>query len=117
MRLRVLPELGDVRLAELRRADVQDFADGLLAEGLSPSYIQVTLLPLRAVVRRALNRDELAMNPCADLELPAVRGRRDRYASPAEAEALIAAAPEQDRAIWATAMYAGLRLGAARRGR
>ncbi len=32
-------------------------------------------------------------------------------ASPVEAEALIAAAPERDRAIWATAMYAGLRLG------
>ena len=32
-------------------------------------------------------------------------------ASPAEAEALIAAVPERDRAIWATAMYAGLRLG------
>ncbi len=51
------------------------------------------------------------MNPCADLELPAVRGRRERYASPEEAEALIAAAPERDRAAWATAMYAGLRLG------
>jgi integrase len=43
--------------------------------------------------------------------LPAVRGRRDRIASPAEAAALIAAVPDDDRAVWATAFYAGLRLG------
>jgi integrase len=36
---------------------------------------------------------------------------RERYASPEEAEALIAAVPIGDRAIWATATYAGLRLG------
>jgi len=41
-----------------------------------------------------------------------VRGRRERIASPAEAAALIAALPnEHDRAVWATAMYSGLRLG------
>jgi integrase len=83
----------------------------MLAEGLSPSYIQTTLLPLRAIVRRALARDELAANPCASLQLPAVRGRRERYASPEEAKALIAAVPVGDRGIWATAMYGGLRLG------
>ena len=106
MRRRVLPALGGARLAEVHRPDLQEFADGLLSEGLSPSSIQVTLLPLRAIFRRALARGELAVNPCTGLELPAVRGRRERYASPAEAEALIAAVPEQDRAIWATAMYA-----------
>jgi integrase len=40
-----------------------------------------------------------------------VRGRRERYATPAEAEALIAAVPAADRPIWATAMYGGLRRG------
>ena len=73
--------------------------------------MQVTLLPLRALYRRAISRDELAVNPCTGLHLPAVRGRRDRHATPEEAEALIAAVPERDRATWATAMFAGLRLG------
>ncbi len=45
------------------------------------------------------------------LELPAVRGRRDRIASPEEAARLLAALPEKDRALWATAMYAGPRRG------
>lgn len=111
MRLRVLPEFGDVRLAEVHRPDLQEFADGLLAGGLNPSTIQVTLLPLRAIFRRALSRGELAANPCNGLQLPAVRGKRERYATPAEAEKLIAALPAGDRAIWATAMYGGLRCG------
>jgi integrase len=37
--------------------------------------------------------------------------RRDRVASPVEAESLIAAVPATDRALWATAIYAGLRSG------
>jgi len=111
MRLRVLPEFGAVRLSELHRPDLQEFADRLLAEGLNPSTIQVTILPLRAIFRRALSRGELAVNPCNGLQLPAVRGRRERYATPAEAAALIAAVPATDRPVWATAMYAGLRRG------
>jgi integrase len=43
--------------------------------------------------------------------LPAVRGSRDRVVSPAEAARLVEAAPIEDRMLWATAMYAGLRLG------
>jgi integrase len=100
-----------VRLSEVRRGDLQAFADRLLARGASPSHVQGTLLPLRALYRRALARDELAVNLCSGLQLPAVRSRRDRYVSPEEAEVLIGAVPERDRVIWATAMYAGLRLG------
>jgi integrase len=40
-----------------------------------------------------------------------VCGGRDRIASPEEAAKLIAALPEPDQALWATAMYAGLRSG------
>lgn len=40
-----------------------------------------------------------------------MRCRRSRVACPAEAERLIAALREPDRALWGTALYAGLRLG------
>jgi integrase len=40
-----------------------------------------------------------------------VRSRRERFASPAEAAELIVAAPEEDRPVWATALYTGLRRG------
>ena len=62
-------------------------------------------MPLRAIFRRALSRGDMAVNPTRGLELPAVRGKRDRIVSPEEAEALLAALPERDRALWATALY------------
>jgi integrase len=112
MRLRILDNFGAARLSDINRLQLQDLADQLLADGHDPSTIRNTLLPLRAVYRRALSRGEVAVNPTTGVELPAVRGKRDRIASPAEAAALIAALPaEHDRAVWAVAFYAGLRLG------
>jgi integrase len=51
------------------------------------------------------------VNPCTNLRLPAVRGRRERIASPEEGQRLLTVLPERDRPIWATALYAGLRRG------
>jgi integrase len=111
LRLRVLPELGGRKVSEISRADLQDFADRLLARGADASTIRNTLIPLRAIFRRAVARGDVAVNPTSGLELPAVRGRRDRIASPEEATKLLAALEERDRALWATALYGGLRRG------
>ena len=111
LRLRLLPEFGHVRLSGLRRNDVQDFIDRMLADGLSASTIKNTLDPLRVIYRRAIRRDEVSIDPTAGLDIPADRGRRDRFATPAEAARLIAAAPDEQRALWATAFYTGLRRG------
>jgi integrase len=109
---RVLPALGHKRLSDVRRADVQELADRLMAEGLSASTVQNTLDPLRAIYRRAIRRDEgVTINPTKGLELRRPNGKRDRIASPAEAAALIATVPESERALWACAFYAGLRRG------
>ena len=111
LRLRVLPELGRRKLSELTRNDLQDLVDDLLASELSPSAIGVTLLPVRAICKRAVVRGEIAVNPTTGLEMPAVRGGRDRIASPEECGRLLEALPYGDRPLWATAMYAGLRRG------
>jgi len=110
MRLRVLPAFGGRRLSEIRRIDLQECADRLHGEGLSASSVQCTFLPLRALYRRALVRGEVAINPTTGLELPAVRSGRDRFASPGEAAGLLGVL-KHDHALWATAMYAGLRRG------
>jgi integrase len=73
--------------------------------------VRNAVLPLRAIFRRAVARREVVENPTLGLSLPAVRGRRERIARPHEARALIATAPLDDRPIWATALYAGLRRG------
>jgi integrase len=111
LRDHILPDLGAAKLSDVARADVQDLADRLLAKGLDPSTIRNALMPLRAIYRRAVSRGDLAVNPTTGLELPAVRGHRDRVASPAEAAALLAALPEHERPLWATALYGGLRRG------
>jgi integrase len=111
LRGKLLPELGRLRLSAVTRTDVQDLVDQLVAAGQAPSTVRNAILPLRAIYRRALQRQEVVLNPTCELELPAVRGRRERVARPAEAHALLAALPETDRAIWATALYAGLRRG------
>lgn len=111
LKLRLVPEFGHVRLSSLRRNDVQDFIDRMLADGLSASTVKNTLDPLRVIFRRAIRRDEVSVDPTAALDIPADRGRRDRFATPAEAVRLIAALPGEERALWATAFYTGMRRG------
>jgi integrase len=111
LRLHIVPDLGALRLADVQRRDVQRLADELLAAGRDPSTIRNALMPLRVIYRRAIEDGELAVNPCSGLRLPAARGRRERIASPDEASKLLAALAPADRAVWATAFYAGLRLG------
>lgn len=65
----------------------------------------------QAIYRRAKARSGLPVNPTHDLELPAPRPREVEILSPDRAAALLAAAPACDRALWATALYAGLRYG------
>lgn len=111
LRDHIVPRLGRTRLGDVRHRDVQRIADDLLAQGRDPSTIRNALMPLRVIFRRAVEDGDLAVNPCSHLRLPAVRGRRERIASPEEAEQLLAVLPDRDRAIWATALYAGLRRG------
>lgn len=108
----VVPALGPFRVSALRRRDVQErLVDDLVGRSLSGSKVLGVVNALRAVLRPALAADELAVNPTRELDLPEGAATRDRVASPEEAEQLLAALPAADRALWATAFYAGLRRG------
>lgn len=109
--LRVLPEFGSTRLSELTRADLQDFVDRLLGRKLAASTIRNTMNPLQAIFRHAVRRELVVVNPTREVDLPAAHGRREKIATASQAARLIAAVSESDRAIWATAFYAGLRRG------
>ena len=69
-----------------------------MSDGLGASTVRNSLMPLRAIYRQALALDEVAVNPTSGVQLPAVRGKRERIASPTEAEQLIAALQPRDRA-------------------
>jgi integrase len=115
----VLPDLGDHRVADITRADLNRLVERLRAKPsprkagatLDDATIRNAILPLRVIYRNALRLDRVHVNPTAGLALSAVRGKRDRVAPPEEAAMLVGTAPEAERALWATAFYAGLRLG------
>jgi integrase len=111
LRCYILPTLGPRKLSAVQRRDIQDFADDLRAQGLSPSTINNIVDPLRVIFRRAIRRDEIAIDPTNDLDLPAIRGRRDRIEPPEKAHELLAALPVSEKAFWATALFCGLRRG------
>jgi integrase len=110
----VKPKLGHMRIDAVRRRDVQDLVDELRVRGLAPSTVHNKLDVLRVVFRHALRREEVAADPCTNLDLPSVRSKPKRVADPARAEALLDALPEAERALWTTLFYAGLRVGEAR---
>jgi integrase len=115
LRLYLVPSLGAKVMEGVTRTDLQRLVGAWLAAGLSPSKIRSIVNAARVLWRDLdlLNGhdDELLIDPTRGLRLPASTGRRERIASPDEARRLIAALQPGDRALWATAMYAGLRHG------
>lgn len=111
LRREILPRFATARLSALTRNQVQDMVDELVASGLAASSVTNTLLPLRAIVRRALSREEIAIDPMANLSLPKDRSRRERVAAPQEIELLLAAIEPRYRVLFAAAIYTGLRRG------
>jgi len=113
LRTYILPALAYRRLSSITRRDLQALLEGLQAppHDLSASTIRNVLCPLQVIFGRAVHDEQLAVDPTVGLRLPAARGKRDRIAGPEEARTLLAALPESDRALWASAFYAGLRRG------
>jgi integrase len=107
----VLPVLGGRKLSTITTSELQWLVDSWQAEGQAASTVRNTIKPLQAIYRRARSREGLPVNPTHDLELPAPRPKEVEIVSPEMATRLLAATPAQDRALWATALYAGLRYG------
>ncbi len=108
---RVDPELGAHRLDAIRRADLQALVDRWAAAGVPAATIRNSLDPIRTLYRRAIQRDQVVVNPTTNLDVPRVDNMRERFATREEAAALLAALPTSEQALWATAFYGGLRRG------
>jgi integrase len=105
------PELGHLRVHEVHRRDLQRLVDRMRAEGRSPSSISGRLDPLRVLYRRAVRDELVRSDPTEHLDLPAIRHKPIDVTTVEDPARLLAALDEQDRALWATALYAGLRRG------
>ncbi|HET8954716.1 MAG TPA: site-specific integrase [Solirubrobacterales bacterium] len=107
----VLPFLGGRKMNAITTSDLQALVDRWTAEVQSPSTIRNSIKPLQAIYRRARAREGLAVNPTRDLELPAPSPKEVEIVAPEVAAQLLDVLPVEDRALWATALYAGLRYG------
>lgn len=101
--------LGDERLDQVDQQFLNRVVADLMREGLAPSTVRNTIMALRAVWRHAVRMSWTAVNPTVGLEVPSGLGRRERFVPAGEVLKLIRALPVRDRALWATAFYAGLR--------
>jgi integrase len=106
----IYPAMGARRVSAVERRHVQSLADRLAATK-APSTVKNALMPLRVLYRRALRDGEVTVNPVAGLELAAGERKRDRFTTPDETRQRLELVPARDRAAWALAWYAGLRLG------
>ncbi len=111
LRRRVLPVLGHERLREITLPQLQRFVDRLASDGLAAATITTAITPLRAIYRRARQLGDVHQNPTSGLSVPAVNRRQTRFASAEQIEAMVGRLDSKDRALWATALYAGLRRG------
>jgi integrase len=103
--------LGDERLRELDLPRLQRFVDRLAADGMTAATITTVITPLRAIYKRARQMGEVK-NPITGVSVPSVLRRQERFATTEQVEALMARLDTvKDRALWATAIYAGLRRG------
>ncbi len=113
VRTSILDDLGALKLSTIERRDVQAVVERMRAAGCSASTIRNAVKPLQVIYRRAIENDEITVNPTIGLKLPKVTDKQKRVPELVEVVALIAALREKDQPLWALLFYAGLRLGEA----
>ena len=105
LRLHVEPALGNKRLSDIRRGDMQAIVDEL-APRLSGSRVRSVVNAVRSLYRWAQDRDLAGHDPAALVRLPAMDATPiERVASPADFADLLAALPLDKALPYALAGY------------
>lgn len=87
LRRNVVPTIGDVKLAELRRRDVRNVSDAMLRRGVKVEATRV-FEDVRAMVRWAVQNEYLEANPLDGMAKPAEPTSRNRVLTDDEIRAL-----------------------------
>jgi integrase len=118
VRRHLLPVFGDTTLERITPALVSDYIATKLGEGFSPKTVTNHLNILHSIFSHSIKRGWAAANPVAAVDRPRVaRADTDiRFLTPAEVDALIEAAPDDElgpteRALYIVAAFTGLRQG------
>ncbi|WP_169568162.1 tyrosine-type recombinase/integrase [Sneathiella limimaris] len=104
------PKIGDLRLNELKRSQLQEFIDEMLEKN-SLAMTKKVLASLKAILAEAVSRDMIEVNLANDIRLPRSRRNEAEKIIPTKAEikALIEKAPERHKPLIVTAILTGMR--------
>jgi integrase len=103
----VLSTLGHLAVSDITRADVQAVIERMNGEGFAGQTVRNAIVALQAFYRWK----KPAIDPTVNLDLPEPGAKRERAATPGEAELLLGPLEEGEHDIYAAAFYAGLRRG------
>jgi integrase len=102
------PFFGSVKLAEVRRADVQKYMTHRSGE-VSPASVTKELNVLKHLMGLAVEWELIPTNPAHGVKPPKVPAGRVRYLQPGELRAILEACPEWLRPIACLAAATGMR--------
>jgi integrase len=104
------PAFGSLRLADIKRADIQDYVTERAGE-VSPGSVVKELNVLKHLLGLAVEWELIPFNPAIKVKAPRVPAGRVRYLQPTELRALITACPDWLRPIAALAAFTAMRRG------
>jgi len=110
MEAHLKPYFGPVKLAEVRRVDVQKYMTHRSGE-VSPGSIVKELNVLKHMLGLAVEWELIPANPAHGVKPPRVPAGRVRYLQPGELRAVLEACPEWLRPIAGLAVATGMRRG------
>lgn len=112
VRLHITPQIGHIQLAKLTPQDVEGLIKRVREKGLSTRMQQYTRAILRAALNQALKWGLVTRNVVTLTDAPRVERFVTHPLTPVEARALLVAARgDRYEALYATALWLGLRRG------
>jgi integrase len=110
--LHLKPSLGKVKIHALDALAIEGIYSRKLADGVSPSTIQLVNAVLSSSLKRAVRLKLVQHNPCKDVELPRIEREEVEVFDPSEVQAIFAAAKHDPlEALWVLALGTGMREG------
>lgn len=104
--------LGKVKLHALDALTIEGMYSRKLADGVSPSTIQLINAVLSSAMKRAVRLKLVQHNPCKDVELPRIEREEVEVFDPSEVQAILTAAKHDPlKACWVLALSTGTREG------
>lgn len=106
------PKLGQIKLKDLRKDNVQRFVNELFAEGKNPSSIDSIFQVLNSALKEAVNSDLIIKNPATGVKLPKKEKKEKRILTLDEQPRFIEIAKQYDQGeAFILMLGTGMRIG------